>query len=953
MSFNSSQLKQKMANIIHLVRQPKKYLPRIPQRLPRGKKLWRLILRIVIVCVAVGILGSSAVFAWYYKDLPRPGELRNRPASESTILYDRTGKQIYDISGDERRILLTNKDIPDVVKHATVSIEDHNFYHHHGVDFKGLIRGTLLKPLRGQGVQGGSTITQQYVKNAILSPNRSITRKIKEIILSLEIEAVYSKDDILTLYLNEIPYGSNLYGVEAASQAYYGKSAKDGLTVSQAATLAAIPQLPTFYSPYGDHVDSLMVRKNRVIDAMVKNHYITAAEGDKAKKEAPLESKDFAQKHDNFPAPHFVMYVRQQLVDKYGEDLVQRGGLRVTTTLDLDLQKIADDTVKDIGGKVLPGVKASNSALVAIDPKTGQILSMVGSLDYFDREHEGNFNVATSKSRQPGSAGKPIVYATLLKNKGYSPAYPFWDVKTDFNGYKPNNFDGGFHGPVSMRTALGNSYNIPAVKALQLAGVSNFIDTAKDLGITTLDNRQDAGLSLALGGGEIKLVDLVAAYSVFANHGERHTMTPILKITDSKGKVLDEWKDNSKQVIAPEIAFEISHMLADPEAKKPTFGRLLNSLTVKGQDVAVKTGTTDNFKDAWTLGYTPSLAAGVWAGNNDGKEMDHGGGSTAAAPIWQAFMAKALATRPKESFFVPSSMQQMTVDFLSSKKPTSASGQLVNDWFAPWQVPTKDDDVHVSVKVCKSDGKLATDATPPEETEDRTFTHVHSEHPDIPAWEGPVQSWANDKGINTGTPPTDKCSLTFSDPKIKITSPNAGDTVIGIFTVSADVTFPPDVSGSVNFSLDGKLITTDDTAPFNATVDSANLGTGSHTIIAEAQGTNGKSASDSITVTVGADATSPGDVKNVVLTPSLPAGSAQASWTNPSDNDLNNVDVYVSQAAGIRGAQILSAKAKGGESQNAKLTGLVSGVVNYVTFITVDKHGNTNNATHQYTVTPL
>ncbi len=936
---------------------PKSKLRLIKNRLPkkwqsvfrRRKLTWQNVVRGIIVLIGAGIVFSIILFAWYYKDLPRPGELRARSASESTILYDRTGKQIYDISGDERRILLKSDEIPESIKHATVSIEDHNFYNHHGVDFFGIIRGVVLKPLTGRGFQGGSTITQQYVKNAILSPKRSITRKLKELILSLEIEAIYSKDDILTLYLNEIPYGSNIYGVEAASQAYFGHSAKDGLTVAEAATLAAIPQAPTKYSPYGNHLDLLMARKNRVLDDMTENDYISQEEADKAKKEPPLEAKHFAEKHDNFPSPHFVMYVREQLVQKYGETLVQRGGLRVTTTLDLDLQQKADDAVRD-GAKTLARVKASNASLVSIDPKTGQVLAMVGSIDYFDREHEGNFNVATAQ-RQPGSAIKPIVYSSLFRDK-WSPSSVIWDVKTDFSGYSPNNFDGKFHGPQTIRSSLGNSFNIPAVKALSLTGVKNFVGLAKDFGITTFDDREDAGLSLALGAGEVKLVDLTSAYGVLANGGQRAPLTSILKIEDSRGKVLDEWKEGTKQTIAPEIAYEISSILADTNAKKPTFERLLGVLSVSGKTVAVKTGTTNNYKDAWTVGYTPSLVTGVWAGNNNGDEMDHGGGSTAAAPIWHSFMVKALADKKNEDFYRPASIVDRTVDLLSGKNPTPASGQLIQDIFAPWQLPTKDDDVHQKVKVCKSNGLLATNDTPAEEIEERTYTRVHSERPDNGAWEGPVQSWARSQNL-VSDPPTEKCDIIFTDPRIEITDPINEATVSGVFSVSAEATFPPGTTGSVNFSLDGGSPVSDSSDPYTATFDSSSLSPGPHTLTATALASNGSSKSTSVSIRTEADTTPPDEVSNVTLTSPSKAAVAIA-WKNPSQSDLATVSFYISQNQDVKGSRSGTVDASPNTNQSIVLTGgLVGGTTNYVTIVTTDRSGNSNPTTRQYPIVVL
>ncbi len=905
---------------------------------------WRRVLRGGIIAVVAGILFSVGVFAWYYKDLPRPGELRSRSASESTILYDRNGKQIYDISGDERRILIKSNEIPEIMKKATVAIEDKNFYSHFGVDFRGLFRAVIFQGRSG----GGSTITQQYIKNAILSPQRSITRKLKEIILAIELEAVYSKDDILTLYLNEIPYGANIYGVEAASQSFFGHSAKEGLTLSEAATLASIPQAPTRYSPYGNGVDLLIGRKNRVLDAMVKNGSISEEEAKKAKSEAPLVAKDFKQKRENFPAPHFVMFIREQLVQKYGEQLVQRGGLRVTTTLDLDMQDKADTAVKD-GQKTLTSVKASNAGLVAIDPKTGQILAMVGSVDYFDREHEGNFNVATAE-RQPGSAGKPIVYATLFKGK-WSPSSVLWDVQTDFNGYKPNNFDSRFHGPMTIRTALGNSFNIPAVKALQIAGIKDFLNTARDLGITTLDKKTDAGLSLALGGGEVKLVDLTSAYAVMANKGERAPMTGILKIQDSRGKVLDEWKGDTKQVLAPEIAYEVMHMLSDTDAKKPTFTRLLNVLSVSGKTVAVKTGTTNSYKDAWTVGGTPSIMAGVWAGNNNGDEMDHGGGSTAAAPIWHNFMAKVLADKPNEQFFRPSTITDYTVDFLSGKKPTPASGQLVQDIFAPWQLPTQDDDIHFKVKVCKSNGLLADSLTPQSEIEEKTYTRVHSEHPDNPSWENPVQAWARGNGLDPNIP-TEKCSITISNPEIRITSPANGASVSGIFGVETENITPPGTTVGVSFYVDGTLVATDDSDPFTASINTSSLAPGNHTLRAVIQASNGNSGDSSITFVTAGDNTPPSDVSNATA---IPTGNSSAlvSWKNPSDEDVRQVSIYISQVSGVKGARFGTYNASPGAQQSTTVTGLTKGSPNYITINAVDASGNVNTSTKQISVTPL
>jgi membrane carboxypeptidase/penicillin-binding protein PbpC len=404
-------------------------------------------------------------------------------------------------------------------------------------------------------------------------------------------------------------------------------------------------------------------------------------------------------------------------------------------------------------------------------------------------------------------------------------------------------------------------------------------------------------------------------------------------------------------VLKPEIAYQINHILADVEAKRATFGRLLNVLTVRGHTVAAKTGTTNNFKDAWTLGYTPSIVAGVWAGNNNGDEMDHGGGSTVAAPIWHAFMAKYLAGKPAEQFHRPSTITDHTVDFLSGKNPTSASTQLVTDIFAPWQIPTKTDDVHVSIKVCKSNGLLATENTPAEETEDRVFTKVRSERPDNPAWEGPVQAWARGAGL-VNEPPTQKCDITFTDPKITISSPGNGATVSGIFTVAADVTFPPNTSGSVDFFVDGAFQTKDSSDPFTATIDASDLSSGSHEITATVNTSNGRSATSKITITVGQDTSPPGNVSSVFLVPQS-GGRARATWTNPGDTDLEEVQIYASQASGVKGAKVATVNANPGDSQTHTVTGLASGVTNYLTFVTVDKSNNASTTTQQYQVIPL
>lgn len=931
------------------LRRPSSKLPLVRKLKSWRKWSWKQYLKLFGILVVAGLIFIASTFAWFAKDLPTPGQIKNLEPDQSTIIYDRNGEQLYDITGDQQRIILTSQQIPDNMKHAIVAVEDKSFYHDYGISLTGIIRAGLHDVFHvGSGLQGASTITQQYVKNALLSPDRTIVRKIKEAILSIEIDRIYSKDQILTLYLNEIPFGSNAYGIEAASQLYFGKSIKDGLTISQAATLAAMVQAPTYYSPYGDHVDDLISRKNIVIDDMVAQGYISKTQGDQAKKDAPLSAKDFAAPHENIAAPHFVMYVKQQLVNQYGEDTVDRGGLRVTTTLDSDLQAKAESAVKTAAAKggTLDRAGASNTGLVSVDPKTGQILAMVGSVDYFDQQNDGNFNTTTAL-RQPGSAGKPIVYATLFKGD-YSPSSILWDVTTNFNGYQPADYDKKTRGPVTIRAALGNSLNIPAVKALQLEGVNNFIAQANSMGISSLSKDQNYGLSLALGGGAVKLVDLTNAYSVFANGGTYHPLTSILKVEDSRGKVIDSWQDAPKQVLKPEIAYEINNVLSDANAKRSTFGSAVYYLTLPNRPAATKTGTTDDYRDAWTIGYTPTLVTGVWVGNNSDAPMDSGGADV-AAPIWHSYMEQAMAHQPVQQFDRPSDITDMTVDLLSGGKPTPYSGQLVKDIFAPWQIPTQDDNVHVPVKLCKGTNTVATDATPTDQIETKVYTVVHSRHPDDPAWENPVQDWAKSHNFDSQIP-TDKCTLVNTQPTVTITSPNQGDTLPNIFTIAATVSGPPDTTNSVTFSIDSTAVGTAAASPYAITANTNGLSAGTHTITAKVDSSNGQSATTSITVTVAPDTTPPGPVSNITAIPA-PSG-ANLSWTNPSDTDLSKVIIYSSLTPSIQGVAIKTVNASPSSSGSATVTGLVSGETNYLTLVAVDAAGNPSASNQQLQIIP-
>lgn len=901
------------------------------------------------------ILGGASLltlmilmFAWYSKDLPTPGKIKSHKQSASTQLYDRNGKSLYAVSGDEKRILIDEETFKDPayknIRNATVAIEDKEFYNHHGFNLKSIVRAVLSDIQTGSKGQGGSTITQQYVKNALLTPEKNLTRKIKELILSIEIEFMFSKEQILNFYLNEIPYGGNVYGIQAASNRFFNKDAKD-LTLAEVATLAALPQRTTYFSPYGSHLEDLISRKNLVLTRMAEQGYITQEEAEVAKNEPPLKRSDFTDPKETIIAPHFVFYVKEKLIELLGNDslaerLVEEGGLKVTTTLDLEYQKIAEEVVKESTSVVR--ANANNAALVAADPQKGEILAMVGSLDYFDKDNDGNFNASTAL-RQPGSSFKPIVYSTAFK-EGYAPSTVLFDLKTDFNGYVPKNFDGKFRGPITIRKALGNSLNIPAVKTLSLVGLDDALKTAKDLGITTLNDKDRYGLALALGGGEVKLVDMVSAYGVFANYGKILPQTPILKVEDSSGKVLyDSERDRKeKQALEPEVAYEISDILSDLDAKKPVFN--LKYLSLPNQQLAAKTGTTNDTRDAWTMGYTTNLVAGVWVGNNDNTSL-RGGGSMAAAPIWHTFMAKVSAMRPKENFQKPDGISDFTVEYYSGKKPTQYSQKTIKDIFAPWQIPTKNDDVNVVKRVCISNGFLASKDTPQALTEERVFAMVHSKRPDNPAWENPVIAWAKSNGYYN-PPPTNTCTETTVKPSISITSPSTGAKVSGNFAIKVEGTTQFAVA-SVEIFIDGISVTSGASLPFETTYNANNLSSGGHTVSARVIDSNQSSSETSVIFEVSKDTTPPGLASSVSITKS--GSNIVASWTSPTDSDFSQMNIYYSTISGQIGTKYSSKTHAPGTSATMTISGLPSGVYN-ITLRAQDTTGNENTNLNQYPI---
>jgi len=763
----------------------KKYL----KNLFTTKEGWMKLAFVGAVLVALVI----ALFVWFAKDLPSPDKINAKMSAQSTQIFDRNGKLLYEIHGDQNRILADWNEIPDNIKNATVAVEDKNFYNEGGFSLMGIGRAFIGVITGNHSLGGGSTITQQYVKNSLLTSEYSFVRKIKELILATEINQRYTKQDILKMYLNEIPYGSNAYGIKVAAKTYFNKDLKD-LTLEEAATLAAMPQAPTYYSPYGTHKQDLMDRKNMILDLMADQKYITKDQATAAKK---VELAFSNNPYGSITAPHFVEYVREQLVAKYGETMVDTGGLKVYTTLDLEKQKYAEEAVDTNVDKNKSRYNASNAGLVAMDPKTGQILAMVGSRDFFNPDIDGNVNVTLS-SLQPGSSFKPFAYATLFKQDGWGPGSIIYDLKTDFGGgYIPQNYSGGFWGPVTIRSALGNSLNIPAVKTLYIAGLDNTLATAHAMGITTLNDPSQYGLSLVLGAGEVKLLDMTNAYGVFANQGVKQDTTWMMRIEDNKGKVIDEYKDKSgKQVIDPQVAYLINNVLSDDSARAQTFGAG-SALTLSGRPVAAKTGTTNSYKDAWTMGYTPSLVAGVWSGNNDGTPMTSGGGAFAAAPIWHDFMTKALAGSAVEQFSKPSGIKTVTV---------TNGNKTSTDIFPSWYKPSTTTGSQL-LKIYIPDGKLATDKCPAELVETKTFTTATAEIPTSDGaysrWFAPIAAWAASVGLSSDvsqipTQTTDQCTGADA-PTINITSPTGAETIKDAFDVLIDITAPAGVM-SVNVS---------------------------------------------------------------------------------------------------------------------------------------------------------
>lgn len=637
---------------------------------------WKAILAVIVIITALTV-GSVLIWVSTFK-IPDLTTLRAQALVQSTKIYDRTGNVLlYDLNPNVKRTVVTFDQISQHLKDATLAVEDSSFYSHSGVRPLAFARAALVNLFSGSFKEGGSTITQQVVKNSLLSSDKTISRKIKEWVLSIRLEQIADKDTIFNLYLNSISYGGNHFGIEEASQAFLGKHALD-LNIAESAYLAAIPQAPTHYSPYGKYPKDLEDRKNLVLRRMLENRFISQDEYNKA-----LTEKVTFQAGGNqgIKAPHFVMFIKAYLENKYGADKVESGGLKVITTLDYSMQQKGEELAKKYALQNETSYNASNAALVAMDPKTGQILTMVGSRDYFDKKIDGNFNVATAPNRQPGSTFKPFIYAESF-NQGYTPDTLMFDAKTQFSTscrpddltstapcYSPNNYDGTFRGPISVRNALAGSVNVPAVEMLYMVGINKALELSQAMGITTLTDPNKYGLTLVLGGGEVSPIDMTDAYGVFAAGGIRNPYTGILSVQDSDGTMLEQYTPNSTQVLPEQTALQISDILNDNVARSSEYG-LSSPLYFPGKDVAVKTGTTNNFVDAWIIGYTPNIVVTAWAGNNNGAPMAKKIAGFIVAPFWRAFMDAVLPTLPDEQFKAPDPVDQTIQPILRGVWPT-------------------------------------------------------------------------------------------------------------------------------------------------------------------------------------------------------------------------------------------------------------------------------------------
>ncbi len=940
--------------------------------------------RVFLVGVIFGVFILIWFFGFFIPRLPDVGNIENLMAAQTSEILDREGGLLYRIYGGENRENVPLDKISQEAINAVLSIEDDQFYDHPGIDVPGIIKA-ICAELGACSARGGSTITQQFIKNAFLSPERTYTRKLKEIILALQLERRFEKNQILEMYLNRIPYGSNIYGIERASNIFFGKSASD-LTIAEGAILASIPKAPTFYSPYGNNkyattsitADEIFKKdikiEQDIIDIDVsllkkgllgKTYLFSKSQGlikakplgddDKDKKNKPVEipndtrslylkgrvdfvlgrmkelgyinesqritslkeaeTIEFKEFREEIVAPHFVMFVRQYLEEKYGKDQVEQGGLRVTTTIDPKLQDFAENAVGEFAEQNLARYDASNASLVAINPDNGQVLSMVGSVDYWNDEIDGKVNVAL-RPRLPGSSFKPIVYASAFL-QGYAPSTVLYDVPTKFGAwYEPENYDGKYRGPVSMKQALAHSLNIPAVKAGYLAGIPNVLDLARKMGIQ-LDQPNDwYGLSLALGAGEARLIDMVQAYGVFASGGYKVSPVSILKIEDRNGNILEEYEGSKAKelILDPQVAYLINQSLSDVQARPEGWWR--QQLSISGQINAAKTGTSNKKKkvgdedinypfDTWTIGYTRRLVAGVWAGNNDGRYLNlKASGLDTAGRIWNRFMTEATKDMPRESFDKPEGIKFVKISEKTGKLPSKYTpvNDIKTEMFANFSVPTEVDDSYRLVEIDKVSGKLATEYTPKAAIEKKAFFEHHAIIRENANWEESVRQWARENGQDEVIP-TEYDDVHTPDtiddrPELVIKTP------VDLSTISPPVIgVLVDVNSRVGtryveYFWDDKLIYTAKKPPFKGVINiPKNSKVGSkHKIKAIVYDALLRSNQSSITVKIGKDSTPPQveflyPPDNIKLFPNSSFSTEVSAWD--ADGDIKKVEFYL------------------------------------------------------------
>jgi penicillin-binding protein 1C len=756
----------------------------------------------LIGLVIVGFLGAFIMFLWFSRDLPSPGKL-TQSSTNSTVFYDRNGKIIYELYKDKNRVPVPIAEIPKTLQQATVATEDKTFYSNSGISQTGILRSFILLILHGHISGGGSTITQQLIKNTLLDSSQSASRKIKEAILAVEVNKKYSKDQILEMYLNEAPYGGSYWGVGTAARGYFGVDPKD-LNLVQSAFLAGLPQSPSYYSPFIGEKDAWKDRTKTVLRRMREDKYITSKQEQDSDKQ--LDSVKFQSAPESFTAAHFIFYIKRKIEQQYGTKILDQG-LQIKTTIDLDMQRKAEQIVKnEIATLSKGGYDVSNGAALAIDPQTGEVLAYVGSHDYSDTKN-GQFDVVSQGLRQPGSTLKPLEYSVAFE-KGYTPATVLMDVQTTFpnqggKDYVPEDYTGKFVGPVQVRFALGNSLNIPAVKMLAMIGLKDFLQKAEDVGMPELaptqKNLDNLGLSASLGGGSVSLMNLTKSYTVFANGGKKLDLVPYTEIKDFKGKtIFKQKKQNGQQVISPEISFLISHILSDDHAREATFGAG-SALNIRGKTVAVKTGTTDDKVDNYAVGFTKGVTLGVWVGNNDYTPMNPriASGITGATPIWHDLMTELLKKYPDGISDKPDDVTALQIDAAYGGLPHNDDPKR-SEYFIKGTEPKDVSPIWKKLKISKSTGKLANDVEVKNGNYDEKEYIVFTENDPISTdghnrWQEGIDAWVKTQGNDKMHPPTETSDNSIDDIVVSIDSPNDHQQVGNTFDVHAHFVSSPDV----------------------------------------------------------------------------------------------------------------------------------------------------------------